>query len=67
MKMCRSMLAEAPPPKFPGNQPTKDKSCISKWNKDMKYYSEYLIGVCVPWSDESPPFYEQSEKKAFAC
>ncbi len=35
MKMCTPMFAGAPPPNFPGNQPTKDESSSSKWNKDM--------------------------------
>jgi hypothetical protein len=26
MKMCTPMLAGAPPPKFPGNQPIEDES-----------------------------------------
>ncbi len=43
MKMCTPMLAGAPPPKFPGNQPIKDESHISKWITDMKYYAKYLI------------------------
>jgi hypothetical protein len=60
MKMCTPMLAGAPPPKFPGNQPTKDESSISKWNKDMIYYSRYLMDLCVPWLEESPPLFERS-------
>jgi hypothetical protein len=35
MKMCTPMLAGAPPPKFPGNQPIEDESRISKWITDM--------------------------------
>jgi hypothetical protein len=62
MKMCTPMLAGAPPPKFPGNQPIKDESRISKWINDMKYYTEYLIDLCVPWSDESFPSFERSAK-----
>ncbi len=60
MKMCTPIFAEAPPPKFPGNQPTKDESSISKWNKDMIYYSRYLMDLCVPWLEESPPLFERS-------
>ncbi len=60
MKMCTPMFAGAPPPKFPGNQPTKDESSISKWNKDMIYYSRYLMDLCVPWLEESPPLFERS-------
>jgi hypothetical protein len=26
----------------------------------MKYYAEYLINLCVPWSDESLPSFERS-------
>jgi hypothetical protein len=29
------MFAGAPPQEFSGNQPTKDESSISKWNKNM--------------------------------
>ncbi len=54
------MLAGAPPPKFPGNRPIKDESRISKWITDMKYYAEYLINLCLPWSDESLPSFERS-------
>ncbi len=28
----------------------------------MKYYAEYLINLCVPWSDESLPSFERSAK-----
>jgi hypothetical protein len=28
----------------------------------MKYYAEYLIDLCVPWSDESLPSFERSDK-----
>jgi hypothetical protein len=49
MKMCMPMFAGAPPPNFPDNQPTKNESSISKWNKDMIYYSRYLMDLCVPW------------------
>jgi hypothetical protein len=28
----------------------------------MKYYAEYLIDLCVPWPDESLPFFERSAK-----
>ncbi len=60
MKMCTPMFAGAPPPKFPGNRPTKDESSISKWNKDMIYYSRYLMDLCVPWLEESSPWFERS-------
>ncbi len=60
MKICTPMFAGAPPPKFPGNQPTKDESSISKWNKGMIYYSRYLMYLCVPWLEESPPSFERS-------
>ncbi len=53
------MLAGAPPPKFPDNRPTKDESSISKWKKDMIYYSRYLLDLCVPWWEESSPLFEQ--------
>ncbi len=33
MKMCSPMFAGAPPPKFPGNQPTKDESPILEWEQ----------------------------------
>ncbi len=54
------MFAGAPPVKFPGNQPTKNESSISKWNKDMICYSRYLMELCVPWLEESPPLFERS-------
>ncbi len=60
MKMCTPMFAGAPPPKFTGNQSTKDESSISKWNKDMINYSRYLMDLCVPWLEESPPLFERS-------
>ncbi len=60
MKMCTPMFARASPLKFPGNQPTKDESSISKWNQDMIYYSRYLMDVCVPWLEESSPLFERS-------
>jgi hypothetical protein len=60
MKMFTPMLAGAPPPKFPGNLPVEDDSLIPKWNKDMQYYSKYLIDLCVPWSDESLPTFIRS-------
>jgi hypothetical protein len=60
MKMCTPMLAGAPPPKFPANLLVEDESLIPKWNKDMQYYSKYLIDLCVPWSDESLPTFERS-------
>jgi hypothetical protein len=56
------MLAGAPPPKFPGNRPIEDESRISKWITDTKYYAEYLINLCVPWSDESFPSFERTAK-----
>ncbi len=60
MKLCTPMFAGAPPPKFPGNQPTKDELSISKWNRDMIYYSRYLIKLCVPWLEESSSLFERS-------
>jgi hypothetical protein len=54
MKMCTPILAGAPPPKSPGNQPTKDESSISKWNKDMIFYSRYLMDY-VAYSCRNPP------------
>jgi hypothetical protein len=54
------MFAGAPPPKFSGNQPTEDESSIFKWNKDMIYYSRYLMDLCVPWLEESSPMFERS-------
>ncbi len=63
MKMWTPMFAGAPPPKFPGNQPTKDESSISKWNKDMIYYSRYLMDLCVPWLEESSPLFERSTNR----
>jgi hypothetical protein len=66
MKMCTPILAEAPPPKYPGNQPTKDESSIYKWNKDMIYYSRYLMDLCVPWSEESSPLFERSLNRFFS-
>ena len=54
------MFAGAPPPKFPGNKPTKDESTISKWNKDMIDYSKYLMDLCVPWMEDSSPLFERS-------
>jgi hypothetical protein len=60
MKMCTPIFAGAPPPKFPGNQPTKDESSILEWNKDMIYYSRYLIDLCVPWLEKSSPLFERS-------
>ncbi len=60
MKMCTPMLAGAPPPNFPSNRPTKNKSSISKWNKDIIYYSKYLMDLCVPWLEESSPLFERS-------
>ncbi len=60
IKMCTPMLAGAPPPKFPGNRPIDDKSRIHTWDIEMKYYSRYLINLCVPWSDESELLFERS-------
>jgi hypothetical protein len=60
MKMCTPMFVGAPPPKCPGNQPTTDESSISKWNKDTIYYSMYLMDLCVPWLEDSPPLFERS-------
>ncbi len=56
------MLAGAPPPKFPGNRPIDDESRIHTWDIEMKYYSNYLIDLCVPWSDESELLIERSAK-----
>jgi hypothetical protein len=53
------MFAGAPPPKFPENKPTKDESTISKWNKNMNYYSKYLIDLCVPWMEDSCSLFER--------
>ncbi len=60
MKMCTPMFAGAPPPKFPENRPTKDESSILEWNKNMIYYSRYLIDLCVPWLKKSSPLFERS-------
>jgi hypothetical protein len=60
MKMCTPIFAGASPPKFPGNQPTKDESSILERNKNMIYYSEYLIDLCVPWLEKSSPLFERS-------
>jgi hypothetical protein len=60
MKMCTPMLADAPPPKFPGNRPIDDKSRFPTWDIEMRYYSKYLIDLCVPWSDESGLLFERS-------
>jgi hypothetical protein len=55
------MFAGSPPPKFPGNRPTKDESSIFEWNKNMNYYSRYLIDLlCVPWLEKSSPLFERS-------
>jgi hypothetical protein len=56
------MLAEAPLHKSPGNQPIEYESRISKWITNMKYYSEYVIGLCVPWPDEFLPSFERSDE-----
>jgi hypothetical protein len=60
MKMCMPMFAGAPPKKFPGNQLTKDESSKFKCNRDMIYYSRYLINLCVPWLEESSSLFERS-------
>jgi hypothetical protein len=57
------MFAGASPPQFPGNQPPKYESSISKWNKDMIYYSRYLMDLCVPWLEESSPLFERSTSR----
>jgi hypothetical protein len=54
------MLAGAPTPKFPGNRPNHDETRIHIWDRDMKYYSKYLIDLCVPWSGESRLLFERS-------
>ena len=57
------MLAGAPPSKSPGNRPIDDdESRIHTWVIEMKYYSKYLIDLCVPWSDESELLFERSAK-----
>jgi hypothetical protein len=66
MKMCTPMFVGAPPPKFPGNQPTKDESSILEWNKEMIYYSRYLMDSHVPWLVESPPLFERSTSGFFS-
>ncbi len=58
--MCTPMFAGAPPPKFPGNQPTKDESFILEWNKNMIYYSRYFIDLCVPWLEKPSPLFKRS-------
>jgi hypothetical protein len=63
MKMCTPMFAGAPPLKFPGNKPTKDESTISKWNKEMNYYSKYPMVLCVPWMEDSCPLFERSTSR----
>ena len=60
MKMCTPMLAGAPPKNFSGNQPNHDEPRIHIWDRDMKYYSKYLIDLCVPWSGESRLLFERS-------
>jgi hypothetical protein len=60
MKMCTPMFAGALPPKFPGNRPTRDESSILEWNKNMIYYSRYLMDLCVPWLEKSCPLFERS-------
>jgi hypothetical protein len=55
------MFAGAPPPKFPGNRPTKDESSILEWNKNMIYYSRYLIDLFVLWLEKSSPLLERSK------
>ncbi len=49
MKMCMRMFAGAPPPKFSGNQPTKDESFSFQMEQRHDYYSRYLMDLCVPW------------------
>jgi hypothetical protein len=66
MKMCTPMFARAPSPKFPGNRPTKDESSILEWNKNMIYYSRYLMDLCVPWLEESSPLFERSMSGFFS-
>jgi hypothetical protein len=63
MKMCTLMLARALPQKFIGYQPTKDEASISKWNKDMIYYSMCLMDLCVPFLEESSALFERSMKE----
>ncbi len=53
------MFAGAPPPKFPGNQPTKDESSILKWYKNM-------IDLCVPWLETFSPLFERSTSGFFS-
>jgi hypothetical protein len=60
MKMCMPMFAGAPPPNFPGNQPSKDESSILKWNKNIIYDSRYLIDLCVPWLETCSSLFERS-------
>jgi hypothetical protein len=60
MKMCTPMFAGASPSKFPGNRPTKDESSILEWNKNMIFYSMYLINLCVPLLEKSSPLFERS-------
>ncbi len=62
MKICTPILAGTPPPQFPRNRLTQDESIIHTWNTDMKYYSKYLIDLCVPWTDESGLLFEKSAK-----
>jgi hypothetical protein len=66
MKMCTPMFAGALPPKISGNLPTNDESSISKWNKDMIYYSKCLMDLCVPWLEESSPLFERSTNGCFS-
>ncbi len=61
--MCTPMFARAPPPKFPGNGPTKDESSIYKWKKEMIYYSRYLMDLCVPWLEKSSTLFERSTNR----
>ncbi len=60
------MFAGAPPPTFPGNWPTKDESSILERNKNMIYYSRYLIDLCVPWLEKSSPLSERSKSGFFS-
>jgi hypothetical protein len=54
------MFAGAPPPKFPGNRPAKDELSILEWNKNMIYYSRYMMDLCVPWLEKSSHLFERS-------
>jgi hypothetical protein len=62
IKMCTPMFAGAPPPKFPGNRPPRDVSSILEWNKNMIYYSRYLMDLCVTWLEKSSPLFERFKR-----